>query len=231
MYRKKKEKKRKCALTLLSEFTYALLAKLDLFVQCICMRWVCPTPRSGSVFMESSRPRPVVTPVTCSGSCRCDRVMNHREGSEKVYVPARMPMKKSMASAKLLSVPVAVFFFLSLHAVLGAIEEPFPWLHGGSFSGAATNSSPDPLVTYRWSSTINRTQLQLYNVSPVAVYTADEKSFVNLESLTTSQPNVKVSLGFANLSKSFAYLQVSTQATLAVEVLAWFQPKFSYSFQ
>jgi alpha-L-rhamnosidase len=75
--------------------------------------------------------------------------------------------------------------------------EPWSYLKNGSFSGPAVPLSPDPLVRYQWSSTLeDRVSLQVYDLLPVAaVLTADtpSTSFSNLDSLMTINASVTVS--------------------------------------
>eukprot|EP00026_Physarum_polycephalum_P000731 Phypoly_transcript_00732.p1 GENE.Phypoly_transcript_00732~~Phypoly_transcript_00732.p1 ORF type:complete len:853 (+),score=76.09 Phypoly_transcript_00732:1556-4114(+) len=71
--------------------------------------------------------------------------------------------------------------------------EPYPYLNGGAFIGPAVSDSPDPLVTYRWDTNVNTTQLQIYNLLPVSATTDQPSSFTNLGSLTSKSPNVTVS--------------------------------------
>jgi len=52
------------------------------------------------------------------------------------------------------------------------IDEPFPALNGGAFSGVAVPESPDPLQRYRWSHLNANDDPQCYVLWPIAV-TAD----------------------------------------------------------
>jgi len=74
--------------------------------------------------------------------------------------------------------------------------EPWLYLNNGSFSGPAVPLSPDPLVSYRWSSNVDTISLQIYDMLPVSAALTDGTpltSFSNLESLLTSTPSVIVS--------------------------------------
>ena len=39
--------------------------------------------------------------------------------------------------------------------------EPYPWLHGGSFTSPPITYHPDPLATYEWQPSVNASQLQV----------------------------------------------------------------------
>ncbi|MHB1766422.1 MAG: alpha-L-rhamnosidase C-terminal domain-containing protein [Phycisphaerae bacterium] len=72
------------------------------------------------------------------------------------------------------------------------IAEPYPALHGGSFSGRDVKWSPDPLVAYRWAHLHASDGLQTYVLRPVAVSTATPKSFSNLQSVTRGHCDITV---------------------------------------
>jgi alpha-L-rhamnosidase len=78
---------------------------------------------------------------------------------------------------------------LAASAALGA-PQPWPWLYGGAFSGAAAPESPDPLVRYEWPlNRINESVLQIYTVPAVALTTAagtPPTSFTNVSSAVGS---------------------------------------------
>lgn len=40
--------------------------------------------------------------------------------------------------------------------------EPYPWLHGGSFTSPPIPYHPDPLATYEWQPGVNASQLQVH---------------------------------------------------------------------
>ena len=65
------------------------------------------------------------------------------------------------------------------HLVRGGspITEPYPALHGGSFSGPQVRLSPDPLVAYRWPHSGAGNGLQTYVLRPVAVQTQTPTCF------------------------------------------------------
>ncbi len=72
------------------------------------------------------------------------------------------------------------------------IPEPYPSLHGGSFSAPPVPLSPDPLVAYRWRHPRASDGLQTYVLRPMAVSTRTPKSFSGLKSATTSRCNITV---------------------------------------
>ena len=72
------------------------------------------------------------------------------------------------------------------------IAEPYPELHGGSFSGPKVKWSPDPLVAYRWRHPKADSGLQTYILTPVAVSTRTPNSFSNLESVTRRRCDITV---------------------------------------
>jgi alpha-L-rhamnosidase len=75
--------------------------------------------------------------------------------------------------------------------------EPWLYLHGGSFTGAAQPLSPDPLVAYQWSPTVNSTPLQIYDMLPVSLSLlqgTSPSSFVNLDSLIFPATNASVTV-------------------------------------
>ncbi len=72
------------------------------------------------------------------------------------------------------------------------IPEPYPSLHGGSFSAPPVPLSPDPLVAYRWRHPSASDGLQAYVLRPLAVSTRTPKSFADLKSVTTSRCNITV---------------------------------------
>ena len=80
------------------------------------------------------------------------------------------------------------------HLVHGGspIVEPFPALHGGSFSGRKVKWSPDPLVAYRWAHPRAGDELQTYVLRPVAVSTRTPKSFSGLQSVTGHHCDITV---------------------------------------
>ncbi len=99
-----------------------------------------------------------------------------------------------------------IILVLCAMQVASQIKEPYPWLNGGSFSGThmacacsppgpPAPLSPDPLVRYRWAEGTPRA-LQVYNITPVAVWTDSETSFVNLHSLIDTPFAAGVVVGF-----------------------------------
>ena len=72
------------------------------------------------------------------------------------------------------------------------IAQPYPSLHGGSFSAPPVPLSPDPLVAYRWRHPRASDGLQTYVLRPMAVSTRTPKSFSGLKSATTSRCNITV---------------------------------------
>jgi alpha-L-rhamnosidase len=80
-------------------------------------------------------------------------------------------------------------------SVLSPITEPFLPLHGNNRTGnRAVPVSPDPLVATTWSASTNLTNMQSYEVTAPAKWTATpESSFENLQSLASGKPKVTVS--------------------------------------
>lgn len=72
------------------------------------------------------------------------------------------------------------------------IEEPYPPLSGGSFSGSHVPESPDPLIAYRWETTAASDDLQIYVLKPVSISTKSPSSFQNLGSLKEDNTYVTV---------------------------------------
>jgi hypothetical protein len=72
------------------------------------------------------------------------------------------------------------------------IHEPYPALHGGSFTGLGAAESPDPLAYYRWDQPQAADGLQTYLLGSVVVSADQPGSFGNLHSVTTSNCNVSV---------------------------------------
>lgn len=72
------------------------------------------------------------------------------------------------------------------------IEEPYPPLSGGSFSGSHVPESPDPLITYRWENPAASDDLQIYILKPVSFSTKSPSSFQNLDSLIEDNTYVTV---------------------------------------
>ncbi len=65
--------------------------------------------------------------------------------------------------------------------------EPFPWLHGGSFSAPAIPFHPDPLATYEWFPTTNSSELQV--LKPLVLLTKQQYlASVNLTQYLSSAP-------------------------------------------
>ena len=70
---------------------------------------------------------------------------------------------------------------------LPPIQQLYPMLHGGSFSGASVASSPDPLVGYRWdASTIAKSTFQEFRRQPVQLLGEASATFVGASSLLNS---------------------------------------------
>lgn len=72
------------------------------------------------------------------------------------------------------------------------ITEPYPYLHGGSFSGIDVPLSPDPLIRYRWTNPSASDGLQVYYLAPEAVLAEPVTSFQNVHSLIGANPLVTV---------------------------------------
>lgn len=73
-----------------------------------------------------------------------------------------------------------------LHAS-SPIDEPYPPLHDGSFTGAQIDASPDPLVQYRWNHPQPSDNLQTYLLEPLDTFTETPASFS-----TTHTPSQKI---------------------------------------
>jgi hypothetical protein len=72
------------------------------------------------------------------------------------------------------------------------VPEPYPYVRLGSFSGPAVPLSPDPLVAYRWANPQASDGLEVYLRKPQSVTADANSSFVNLQSLLSTNPNVTV---------------------------------------
>ena len=72
------------------------------------------------------------------------------------------------------------------------ITEPYPPVHGGSFSPQHVKYSPDPLQAYRWKHTSSSAGLQTYALRPVAVSSLTPHSFTDLKSVTTPYCDITV---------------------------------------
>jgi len=96
------------------------------------------------------------------------------------------PLKASNEDFKILKSRLAENFFPL------EIEEPYPPLSGGSFSGSHVSESPDPLITYRWETPAASDDLQIYVLKPVSFSTKTPSSFQNLDSLIEDSTYVTV---------------------------------------
>ena len=74
---------------------------------------------------------------------------------------------------------------------LGSAPEPYPPLHGGGYTGKPAPLSPDPLVQYVWSPSVNRSQLQIFTLRPKSV-SVQAGSCKGSDSLTAASPHVTV---------------------------------------
>jgi len=72
------------------------------------------------------------------------------------------------------------------------ILEPYPGLHGGSFTKRVVPESPDPLAAFRWSDPQATDGLQTYLLGPRAVTTDQPQAFSNLNSVTKTPSRVTV---------------------------------------
>ena len=72
------------------------------------------------------------------------------------------------------------------------IQEPYPYLRGGDFSGPRVLESPDPLVSYRWHNVRATDELEIYTLKPKTVSSYEKEAFENLQSLTGETPYVTV---------------------------------------
>jgi len=88
--------------------------------------------------------------------------------------------------------------------ILGSspIPEPYPYVSTGGFSGPAVPLSPDPLVAYRWPNPQASDGLQIYMLKPKTVTADTNSSFVNLQSLTGTNPYVTVQ-GLGSIEMDF----------------------------
>lgn len=97
----------------------------------------------------------------------------------------------------------------------GAAPEPWPELHGGSFSGPPVPSSPDPLVRYVWPAGVNTSELQIFAAAAVSVGPAvgtPLASFTNASSAVGSVSCAIVVSGAGTLVVDFG-----------VEMAAWLE--------
>lgn len=72
------------------------------------------------------------------------------------------------------------------------IEQPYPYLHGGAFTGKAVPASPDPLIRYRWDNPKASDNFQVFSMPPKSVVGAPASAFSGLKSLTRPTTNVLV---------------------------------------
>jgi alpha-L-rhamnosidase len=71
--------------------------------------------------------------------------------------------------------------------------EPYLYLNNGGFTGNSVSNSPDPLVSYQWSPSVNLTALQIYDVNPSFVQLTEgtySAAFLYLQTLVTTTPAV-----------------------------------------
>jgi hypothetical protein len=72
------------------------------------------------------------------------------------------------------------------------ISEPYPPLHGGTFTGESVPESPDPLQQFRWTAPEASDGLQTYELRPLSVTTDPLGAFGRPDSATTSNCRVTV---------------------------------------
>jgi len=72
------------------------------------------------------------------------------------------------------------------------VNEPYPYINSGNFSGNPVLESPDPLISYMWINPKATDGLEIYTLKPVNVTTENLSSFSNLNSLAGDNPNVTV---------------------------------------
>ncbi len=110
-------------------------------------------------------------------------------------------MKRSKSLVFILAVAASVFPLpnqalqaASAQLLQGSspISEPYPPLHGGSFTKIAVPKSPDPLAHFRWSNPQAADGLQTYLLGPVTVTTDHPDAFSNLDSVTKEHCRVLV---------------------------------------
>jgi len=89
---------------------------------------------------------------------------------------------------------VAVCSFAQTRPIWGAspVNEPYPYVSSGSFSGPAVPWSPDPLVAYRWADPKADDGLEIYLQEVKRVSSDVSGSFVNLNTLMGKTPDVTV---------------------------------------
>jgi len=75
---------------------------------------------------------------------------------------------------------------------LPVIKEPYSYLHGGTFSGALNEESPDPLVGYHWPESRASEGLQIYWLFPVSTSAHPADSFEGLSSISALKPEILV---------------------------------------
>ncbi len=92
------------------------------------------------------------------------------------------------------------------------IDEPFPALNGGAFSGVAVPESPDPLQRYRWSHLNANDDPQCYVLWPIAV-TADHAAAFKVERSGEKSQNWAIAVNDAG----------SLRFDFGVESAAWLE--------
>ena len=80
--------------------------------------------------------------------------------------------------------------FALTHVVGAPITEPWLPMHSYTVSGAAVDTSPDPLVQYRWNEGVDTVPLQYYRSQAVSAKSVPEGAFIGLESVATGNVNV-----------------------------------------
>ena len=98
------------------------------------------------------------------------------------------PAFTSATSISIISIIIIIF-------TCNAIIEPYPSLNGGKWENNSYLSkySPDPIINYKWNlSFVNRSELQIYNVTGKYAYSDNQGSFSNLESIYLTPNSVNV---------------------------------------
>lgn len=85
--------------------------------------------------------------------------------------------------------------FVPSGADAGAAPQPFPWLHGGVFTGAPIPYHADPLARYAWAPGVDAGALQAFALLPASVQAMPGTApgaFANASSLLARGPTVTV---------------------------------------
>jgi len=108
-----------------------------------------------------------------------------------VFAPAGYSAGNKPNQDSLYRSGVMVPYALALNGSSPA-KQPYPALHGGTFSGPVVRESPDPLIGYRWGEPKADDNLQIYLLRPVRATTDEEASFNGLETATGTATSITV---------------------------------------